>query len=321
MLRDLAYVGGRTTDVGEKDARSKEYFHIAFGRGVTHSIPVEYPIKTALIGAGRWGTNVARELHAQSEFASFATKESTPTFFDATHQSVEEILNDASISAVAITTPIVTHAEMTRRALDAGKHVFCEKTLAATSSEAGALAQLAQGKDRVLMTGYIFLYHPVYQELKRILAQEKPTRVECIWKKHGTFSESIELNLLTHHLSLAYNLFGMPRSGVVTRREAGETACDRIETSLAYDDCEFISRIDRLSEERAHYMTALLANGDMLIWNGTDLTRNDQPIFHSEEESLTREIRAFLEAVNGEPTPLTAGDFGARILKLHELLK
>ncbi|MBL8158360.1 Gfo/Idh/MocA family oxidoreductase [bacterium] len=280
-----------------------------------------HPIKTALIGAGRWGTNVARELHTQSDFVSFATKESSPTFFEAKHQTVEEILADTSISAVAITTPIATHGEMTRRALEAGKHVFCEKTLAGSSEEAYALAHLAKEKNLILMTGYIFLYHPVYQELKRILKEEKPLRIECVWKKHGTFTESIESNLLTHHLALGYDLFGMPQSGVITHRESGETACDRIEATLSYPDCKFVSRIDRLSEERSHTITASLANGDTLVWNGAELTRNDEPVFHSEEEPLTREIRAFLHAVHGGPTPVTAGDFGARILEIHELLR
>lgn len=280
-----------------------------------------HPIKTALIGAGRWGTNVARELHAQSDFVSFATKESSPTFFEAKHQTVEEILADASITAVAITTPIITHAEMTRRALEAGKHVFCEKTIAANSEEARTLARLAKEKNLVLMTGYIFLYHPVYQELKRILKEEKPLRIECVWKKHGTFTESIESNLLTHHLALGYDLFGVPQSGVITHRESGETDCDRIEAVLSYSECEFVSRIDRLSDERSHTITASLTNGDILLWNGTDLTRNSEPLYHTEEESLTREIHAFLDAVHGGSTPVTAGDFGAHILEIHELLK
>lgn len=279
------------------------------------------PIKTALIGAGRWGTNIARELHVQSDFVSFATKQSSPTFFKAAHKTVEEILADTSISAVAITTPIATHAEMTRRALEAGKHVFCEKTLADSSAEAFALAALATKKNLILVTGYIFLYHPAYQELKRILATEKAVRVECAWKKHGTFTEAIETNLLTHHLSLAHDLFGMPQSASITHREAGETACDRIEANLTYDICEFISRIDRLSEERSHFITATLENGDALIWNGTELTRNSEPIFHSEEEALTLELREFLHAIRGGPVPPTAGDFGAKILQIHEMLQ
>jgi len=210
---------------------------------------------------------------------------------------------------------------MTHLALKAGKHVFCEKILAGTSKEALALATIAKEKNLVLMTGYIFLFHPVYQELKRLLNEEKPIRIECVWKKHGTFTESIESNLLTHHLSLAYDLFGMPLSAQITHRESGETECDSIESSLSYPECEFISRIDRLSDERSHIISATLENEDILEWNGTDLTRNGEPIFHTEEESLSLEIRAFLDAVSGGATPVTEGDFGARILEIHEMLK
>ena len=278
-------------------------------------------LKTALIGVGRWGKNVARELGAASELVYFASKESDAGVPGAKRATVEEICADSAIEAVAIATPITTHEVLVRKVLESGKHVLCEKPLAETSADAHALAQLAHDKKLTLMTGYVFLYHPVYQELKRFMQGTTPTRMECVWKKYGTFTESIEMNLLTHHLSLACDLLGIPEAAAITRREAGETACDHIETHLSYKEREFVSNIDRMSQEKSHTVTATFDGGSTLTWNDTKLYRNEEVIFESTDTPLALEIQTFLGAVTGGAVPLTAGDFGARVLEIHEMLQ
>lgn len=278
-------------------------------------------LKTAIIGVGRWGKNVAREFAAASELAYFASKESDTVLPNVKRATIEEICADSAIEAVAIATPIATHGQLVRTVLESGKHVLCEKPLAETSAEAHTLVQLAKHKDRILMTGYVFIYHPVYQELKRLADGKTLKRVECVWKKYGTFTEWIEMNLLTHHLSLACDLLGMPESASVTRREAGETKCDRVEVTLSYKGCEFISNIDRLSKEKSHIITATFEDGTKLTWNDTKLYKGEEVIFKSADTPLAKEIRAFLDVVSGGPVPPTVGDFGVRVLKIHEMLK
>lgn len=278
------------------------------------------PIKTAIIGVGRWGQNVARELAAASELVYFASKENETSIEGTKRASVEEICADPAIQAVAIATPIATHAEITRQILESGKHVLCEKPLAETSGEAHALATLAREKNLTLMTGYVFVYHPVYQELKRRLQKQKPSRIECVWKKHGTFGESIEMNLLTHHLSVAFDLLGTPELASIVKREAGETACDKIETQLSYSGCLFVSRIDRISKEKSHTITARFADGEVLTWNDSKLYKGEEVILESTETPLEREIALFLDAVSDGAAVPTAGDFGARVLEIYEML-
>ena len=70
------------------------------------------------------------------------------------------MLGDPSIEAVAIATPVGTHYELARAALEAGKHVFVEKPLAASAAEAAELVALARELGLVLMTGHTFLYSP-----------------------------------------------------------------------------------------------------------------------------------------------------------------
>lgn len=271
---------------------------------------------------------MARELASASDLVAYASQSSADNetwaqenIPHAKKQEVGEISAESDIDAVAVATPIATHADMTETFLMAGKHVLCEKPLAETASQARALVALAEKQNRILMTGYVFIYHPVYQELKRLLEGKTLKRVECIWKKYGTFTEWIEMNLLTHHLSLACDLLGTPETASVTKREGGETKCDRVEVILSYKNCEFTSNIDRLSKETVHTVTMTLEDDTTLMWNGTRLYKGDEIIFESSKTALAEEIRVFLDAVRGGETPPTAGDFGARVLEIHEMLK
>jgi predicted dehydrogenase len=74
------------------------------------------------------------------------------------------------LNAVAIATPVVTHYELAKRALLAGKHVFVEKPQAQSSAEAEELVAIAQEKGLVLMPGYLLLYHPGVAMLKQLIA-------------------------------------------------------------------------------------------------------------------------------------------------------
>ncbi len=284
------------------------------------------PIKTAIIGIGRWGKNVARELADQSALIAYASHgsgeneawaaSSIPT---AKKMTVEEICADKDIQAVAVATPINTHAEIVRALLTAGKHVLCEKPLAEDSATAFELSTLAQERGVNLVTGYVYLYHPAYQELKKRIAGKQISRIEFVWKKHGTFKETIQLNLLTHHLALALDLVGKPESGKILRCEANVSACDIIEVQLTYPACEVTSLIDRVSQEKMHTMT-VHAGSETFIWEGTQL-RDATGVFEHRDMPLELEVSAFLDVVEGGTVPQTAGDFGARVLEIHEMLQ
>ena len=68
------------------------------------------------------------------------------------------------VDAVVVATPVVTHYDLARRALLAGKHVFVEKPMAVRASEAEELVALAEERDLVLMPGHLLLYHPGVQQ-------------------------------------------------------------------------------------------------------------------------------------------------------------
>ncbi len=282
-------------------------------------------IKTAIIGVGKWGKNVAKELAHQSTLVAYASSTTgmdeawmAEVMPDAKRLSVDEICARDDIQAVAVATPIATHAEIVRKLLTAGKHVLCEKSLTENAKAGYELSTLAKEKNLILVTGYVYLYHPAYHELKKDIAGKKISRIEFNWKKYGSFAESIEMNLLTHHFAILLDLLGMPTGIRVTRREKGESACDVLDTTILFPDCEVFSHIDRMSKERIHTMT-VHADGKEFVWEGAQL-RDEHGIFESRDTPLALEVGAFLSAVAGGALPLTAGDFGARVLEIHELV-
>jgi predicted dehydrogenase len=89
--------------------------------------------------------------------------------FDIPHvyEDYREMLKRDDIHAVSVTTPNSLHAEATIAALEAGKHVLCEKPLAMNATEGEAMVAAAKKGNRKLMCGYHFRFTPQVQALKR----------------------------------------------------------------------------------------------------------------------------------------------------------
>jgi predicted dehydrogenase len=123
----------------------------------------------AVVGLGYWGPNlvrVLRELPETGAVTVFDTRIEALMRVAVRHPSVRlattyhDLLADPRVDAVAIATPVSTHYELAAAALEAGKHVFVEKPLAASSEQAIALIELAARSGLVLMPGHTFLYSP-----------------------------------------------------------------------------------------------------------------------------------------------------------------
>src|SRR5262249_20784006 len=129
----------------------------------------------ALLGCGVWGRNIARVLaglgalhticDSNTDVGSTMAKELGVGFTN----DPQSVLDDENIMGIAIATPAITHAEMTRRALGRNKHVFVEKPIALSMAEARAVADDAVAKGRVLMVGHLLQYHPVFVKLLELV--------------------------------------------------------------------------------------------------------------------------------------------------------
>jgi predicted dehydrogenase len=132
--------------------------------------------RVGVAGLGYWGPNLARNFAELAELAWLCDhspdllpeaegrhpQARTTTRFD-------DLLADPDLDAIVIATPVVTHYELAKQALAAGKHVFVEKPPAQSSAEAEELSALAEEQGLVLMPGYLLLYHPAVAKLKELV--------------------------------------------------------------------------------------------------------------------------------------------------------
>jgi protoporphyrinogen oxidase/predicted dehydrogenase len=136
------------------------------------------PLRIGVVGLGYWGPNLVRNLADSVDFelAYLCDRradalEALASRYPGTRctSRFEEILSDDGVDAVVIATPVSTHHPLARTALEAGKHAFVEKPLAASSRHARELARLAEENDVVLMPGHTFVYSPPVRTIKNLI--------------------------------------------------------------------------------------------------------------------------------------------------------
>jgi len=136
-------------------------------------------IRIGVIGYGYWGPNLVRNFHetdgarvtaccdinterlAQAK-VRYPSLEITARF--------DDLLSDSTVDAVVIATPVATHYEFARRALEHGKHVLVEKPVAASVAEAESLIEIAAKRGLTLMVNHTFVYTGAVRKMKEIVA-------------------------------------------------------------------------------------------------------------------------------------------------------
>ena len=94
------------------------------------------------------------------------------------HDDYQAVIDNPKCDAIYIPLPITSHREWTLKALEAGKHVLCEKSIAANAAEAAQMAASAREKKLVLMEAFYYRYHPVFRRAKEIVAAGMRVRGE-----------------------------------------------------------------------------------------------------------------------------------------------
>lgn len=135
-------------------------------------------IQTAVIGCGYWGPKHVRNFHGLPETHLAWVCDLCQERLDhvkaiypdiqTTHNYHEVLASD--VDAVAIATPVCTHAHLALDALRAGKHVLVEKPMAASSDEAETLIEEAKRRGLVVMVGHTFEYNPAVEAVRDIIA-------------------------------------------------------------------------------------------------------------------------------------------------------
>lgn len=132
-------------------------------------------IRTAVVGLGYWGPNLARVVAESSATELVAICDADLTRLVRlqarypavrTTGDVATVLADDGIDAVVIATPADTHYALALAALQAGKHVLVEKPLARTVAECEELLRVASAASLVLMPGHVFLYNEAVRKVR-----------------------------------------------------------------------------------------------------------------------------------------------------------
>jgi len=135
-------------------------------------------IRVGVIGYGYWGPNLARNFQGCPATALTAIADPQPErLADAARRfpgvrtvgSAEALLELSDIDAVAIATPVATHAPLTLAALRAGKHVLVEKPLAASVAEGEAMVAEAARRGLTLMVDHTFVYTPAVRRIRQLI--------------------------------------------------------------------------------------------------------------------------------------------------------
>ena len=180
------------------------------------------PLTLGLAGLGYWGPNLARNFddlpgarltwlverdeERRERYGSRYPDARTTTRF-------EDLLEDDSLRAVVIATPAVTHHELARQALLAGKHVFVEKPLALSAEAGEELVALAEERGLVLMPGHLLLYHPGVAKLKELVDSGHLGRLLYVYGNRQNLGqirrdENALWSLGAHDLSVILHLVG-----------------------------------------------------------------------------------------------------------------
>ncbi len=132
----------------------------------------------AIIGYGYWGPNLVRNFSAVSnchvKYVIDARTERLETVKKGypnvqVNTSPDTAINDASIDAVVIATPVFAHYTLAKQALSNGKHVLIEKPMTATVAEAEELIELANKNNLLLMVDHTFLYTGAIKKMKELV--------------------------------------------------------------------------------------------------------------------------------------------------------
>ena len=174
-------------------------------------------VNIAIIGAGYWGPNLIRNFHQIKGSKVLMVCDASQERLDFIKNQYPDIkltknFNEAiaspEIDAVVIALPVSLHHKFGKKVLEAGKHVFIEKPLATTSSEAKELIKLARKNKKILMVGHTFLYNDAVRKAKEYIDRDELGKIYYIYFQRlnlGRIRQDVNAmwNLAPHDISIA----------------------------------------------------------------------------------------------------------------------
>ena len=169
-----------------------------------------------VVGCGYWGPNLIRNfmnLHGADVKVCADISETRLQHMKGLYPSIDvtsdyrEVVDNPGIDAVVVSTPVSSHFEVAKAALDAGKHVFVEKPLTRTVEEGMTLVRLAEERKQTLMVGHTFVFTAAVNKIKELIDSGELGDIYYISTSRvnlGIFQEDINVvwDLAPHDISI-----------------------------------------------------------------------------------------------------------------------
>ncbi len=313
-----------------------------------------------VIGYGYWGPNVVRNLAALegSQVLAIADLgESARARAQKAYPHIRvtadamEVVQSPAIDAVAVVSPVWTHYELAKAALENGKHVFVEKPFASNSAQAQELIELALRKKLKIMVDHTFLFTGAVRKIRQLLDEQVLGRLyyyDATRVNLGLFQHDINVlwDLAPHDLSIVdYLMETKPEAISATGQKHLNGHEDIAFLTLYYPD-KVIAHINVNWLSPVKVRTTLIGGQKkMLVWNdleadekvkvydkGVNITSQEgvyEALVHyragdmwapqlEQGEALKRELQYFVECISNDKKPFNDGCAGLRVVKVLE---
>jgi predicted dehydrogenase len=317
-------------------------------------------LRFGVIGYGYWGPNVVRNLDqldkadvlGVSDLSASARKRVQKAYphLDVTSDPTE-LLSSTEIDAIAVVTPVWTHFELAKSALENGKHVFVEKPFTSTTAQAEELIELAARKNLKIMVDHTFLFTPAVRKIRQLLDENAlgklyyydSTRVNL-----GLFQHDVNViwDLAPHDLSIMDHLISQRPEAIVATGQSHLNGFEDMAFLTLYFPDKIIAHINVNWLSPVKIRTTLIGGEKkMLVWN--DQAADDQIKIYDRGvtvtspegvynllvnyrsgdmlapriergEALTNELNYFVDCITNDETPMNDGQAGMRVVKMLE---
>jgi UDP-2-acetamido-3-amino-2,3-dideoxy-glucuronate N-acetyltransferase len=304
----------------------------------------------AVVGVGYWGKNLVRnfyELGALSALCDAAV--SVESNYSKQYPGVkfyrefQQVLSDPSITAVALATPAVTHYEMAKAALEAGKDVLVEKPLAVDVKHGEELVKLADAKGRILMVGHILRYHPAILKLQELIRTGALGKINYLYSNRLNIGkirteENILWSFAPHDISVMLSLLNeMPtrvscQGGAWLNQGVADVTLSHFDFPSGVQAHIFVSWLHPVKEQKLVVVGSdkmavfddtaehkLVLYPHKVEWKNripTAVKADAEVVALDPREPLKAECQHFLDCVEFRSSPISNGAEGLRVLKV-----
>jgi predicted dehydrogenase len=317
-------------------------------------------VNFGVIGYGYWGPNVVRNLASLEGSQVSAIAELSPNAQKRAHKAYPgihitsdtmEVIQSPDIDAIAVITPVWTHYELAKAALENGKHVFVEKPFTSNVAQGEKLIDLAIQKNLRIMVDHTFLFTGAVRKISQLLREGTlgklyyydSTRVNL-----GLFQHDINVlwDLAPHDLSIMdYVIDGNPEA-VVATGQCHLNSHEDVAFMTLYFPENVIAHINVNWLSPVKVRTTLIGGEKrMLVWNdleadekvkiydkGVNIT-NSEGLYNllvnyrsgdmwapqlEQVEALRQELTYFVDCIGTGKDPFNDGCAGLRVVKMLE---